>query len=87
MPVASGAVSCLLWSIHTRKDKNVRPFFRLADACSWALMGFWFGLVTTFGWQAIHILLSYLTIAAFAGSLAVAVLLRAKASESGKTIG
>ena len=50
-------------------------------------MGFWFGLVTAFGWQAIHIPLVYLTIVAFAGSLAVAVLLRAKASESGKTIG
>ena len=46
--------------------------------------GFWLGLVTTIGWQAIPIPLVYLTIAAFAGSLAVAVLLRAKASESGK---
>ena len=32
-------------------------------------MGFWFGLVTAFGWQAIHIPLVYLTIAAFCWQL------------------
>ena len=73
----------LLWSIRTRKKRNARPYSHVADVFSWALMGLWFGLVTTFGWQTIHAPFVYLTIAAFAGSLVVAFLGRPKSSESG----
>ena len=42
-----------------------------ARVLSTILMGFWFGLVATFGWQAARAPLIYPTIAAFVGSVLV----------------
>lgn len=72
----------LLWSVFKRKAANIRPCLGFSDALAWGLMGLWFGLVTTFGWQATRTPLIFLMIAAFAGSVIVAVIGRPKTTES-----
>jgi hypothetical protein len=43
------------WSAHRRASENLTPAWRIEDVLSWALMGLWFGIVTTFHWrQAFH---------------------------------
>jgi hypothetical protein len=73
----------LLWSAYRRKAASVRPIVSFSHALSWGLMGLWFGLVTTFDWQAIRTPpLVFLVIAAFVGSVIVAVIGRPKTTES-----
>jgi hypothetical protein len=44
----------LLRSAHERKAAKIRPLLSFTDVFCWGLMGLWFGLVTTFDWQAIR---------------------------------
>jgi len=59
----------LLWSIYERKKANAKLLFSVAHIFAWILMGLWFGLVTTFGWQAFRTPLVYLVVAAFVGAV------------------
>ena len=72
----------LLWSVRKRKVAKIRPYLDFSDALAWGLMGLWFGLVTTFGWQATRTPLIFLVIAAFSGSVIVVVIGRPKTTES-----
>jgi hypothetical protein len=65
----------MLWSARQRASKNLKPTWLIEEAFSWALMGLWFGVVTTFHWRrAFHVPLVFVTVAAFAGACLVGVI-------------
>jgi peptidoglycan/LPS O-acetylase OafA/YrhL len=61
----------LLWTAHKRRKAQIKPVVLFKDVLGWALMGLWFGLVTTFNWQAFHWPLILATVLTFAGSVIV----------------
>jgi len=76
-----GVASCLCGQVTNVEQPNIRPYLSFF-ALSWGLVGLWFGLVSTFGWQAIRSPLVVLVMVAFAGSVITVVLGRPKSQES-----
>ena len=60
------------WSAQRRGNTNLKPTWLKSDIFSWAFMGLWFGIVTTFHWhRAFHWPLVLITVASFAGAVFV----------------
>jgi hypothetical protein len=62
----------LLWTTHRRKAANIKPALSYVDVLFWVFGALEFGLLTTYGWQALHRPLIFLLLLAFVGALITA---------------
>jgi hypothetical protein len=56
----------LFWTVRKRKQAQIKPVLLPSDIFLWALMGIFFGLVSTFHWRAFHWPLLLPTLSSFA---------------------
>ena len=55
----------LVWETRKRKAADIRPALPPASILIWILVGLSFGLLMTFGWQAVHSPLVFITVGSF----------------------
>jgi hypothetical protein len=66
--------SMMLWYAYRRHSENLKPTWRGEEVLTWALMGLWFGIVTTFHWRrAFHTPIVFVTVSAFASACVIGV--------------
>jgi hypothetical protein len=62
------AAFMVLWSVCERHFRNRKPRWSVEEALSLALIGVWFGAVTTFRWRAFHAPIAFVAVSAFAAA-------------------
>jgi hypothetical protein len=76
--VALLAIGWTFWMLfrttRRRKAANIKPSLSYGDILFCGFMGLDFGLIVIYGWQAFQRPLLYLTLLAFAGTLATATI-------------
>jgi hypothetical protein len=74
--------AALLWTTKKRKAGRIIPVCSYMDAIFWALYGFQFALLVTYGWQAFHKpLILFLLVLAFVGTMVTGFLKPARRSQ------
>jgi hypothetical protein len=71
---AGWALWMLFRTTRRRKAAGINPSCSYGDVLFWCFGGLCFGIVVSYGWEAFHRPLLYLTIVAFAGALATATI-------------
>jgi len=77
----------LVWETRKRKAADIRPALPPASILIWILVGLSFGLLMTFGWQAVHSPLVFITVGSFVCGLGITGLSRHERSKAFKQAG
>jgi hypothetical protein len=67
------------WTAH-RGDAALTGGGRISHLTLWALAGLWFGIITTFGWRAVHRPIVFITVATVASLFLVGFVFRKRRS-------